>query len=64
MTAEAEQTFRQMSPEDRAAYVDTIAAEWKSRPPEEARASLAMLDAGMLGVPDDVRNALRERLVK
>lgn len=63
-TAEAEQTFRQMSPEDRAAYVDTMAAEWKTRPPEEARASLAMLDAGMLGVPDDVRNALRERLAK
>jgi len=53
-----------MSPEDRAAYVDTMAAEWKSRPPEEARASLAMLDAGMLGIPDDVRKALRERLAK
>ena len=63
-TAEAEQTFRQMSPDDRAAYVDTMVVEWKSRPPEEARASLAMLDAGLLGVPDDIRNALRERLAK
>ena len=63
-TAEAEQTFRQMSPDDRAAYVDEMAAQWKSRPPEEMRATLAMLDAGMLGVPDDVRGALRERLAK
>ena len=63
-TAEAEQTFRQMSPDDRAAYVDTMAAEWKSRPPEERRAALAMLDAGMLGVPEDIRVALRERLAK
>lgn len=63
-TAEAEQTFRQMSPDDRAAYVDTMAAEWKNRPPEERRAALAMLDAGMLGVPEDIRVALRERLAK
>lgn len=63
-TAEAEQTFRQMSPEDRVAYVDTMAAEWKNRPPEEVRASLAMLDAGLLGVPEDIRVALRDRLAK
>ena len=63
-SAEAEQTFRQMSPDDRAAYVDTMAAEWKTRPPEEVRASLAMLDAGLLGAPEDIRVALRDRLAK
>jgi hypothetical protein len=63
-TAEAERTFRQMSADDRAAYIDAMAAEWTVRPPEERRAALGMLDAGLLGVPDDMRATLRDRLVK
>lgn len=63
-SAEAEQTFRQMSADDRTAYIDTMVAEWSIRPPEERRAALVMLDAGLLGVPDDMRATLRDRLVK
>lgn len=63
-TIEAEQTFRQMSADDRAAYIDTMAAEWKGRPAEERRAVIAMLDAGLLGVPEDMRVTLRDRLAK
>ena len=63
-TAEAERTFGQMNADDRAAYIDTMVAEWTVRPAEERRAALAMLDAGLLGVPDDMRATLRERLVK
>ncbi len=53
-----------MNADDRAAYIDTMVAEWTVRPAEERRAALAMLDAGLLGVPDDMRATLRERLVK
>ena len=63
-SAQAEQTFRQMSADDRAAYIETMVAEWSIRPPEEKRAALAMLEAGLLGVPDDMRATLRDRLVK
>lgn len=63
-TVEAERTFHQMSADDRAAYIDTMVAEWATRPPEERRAALAMLDAGLLGVPDDMRATLRDRLAR
>ncbi len=61
-TAEAEQMFLQMSAEDRAEYVQTTLAEMKGQPPEGRRAFLAMIDAGMLGMPEDMRSAFRKQL--
>lgn len=61
-TAEAEQMFMQMSADDRAEYVQTTVAEMKDQPPEGRRAFLAMIDAGMLGMPEDMRAAFRKQL--
>ncbi len=61
-TAEAEQLFLQMNAEDRAEYVQTTVAEMKDQPPEGRRAFLAMIDAGMLGMPVDMRAAFRTQL--
>jgi hypothetical protein len=61
-TAEAEQMFLQMSADDRAEYVQTTVAEMKDQPPEGRRAFLAMIDAGMLGMPEDMRAAFRKQL--
>ncbi len=61
-TAEAEQVFLQMNAEDRAEYVQTTVAEMKDQPPEGRRAFLAMIDAGMLGMPADMRAAFRQQL--
>ncbi len=61
-TAEAEQVFRQMNAEDRAEYVQTTVAEMKDQPPEGRRAFLAMIDSGMLGMPEDMRSAFRKQL--
>ena len=61
-TAEAQQLFQQMSAEDRIEYVQTTVAEMKDQPPEGRRAFLAMIDSGMLGMPDDMRAAFRKQL--
>ena len=61
-TAEAEQQFSQMNAEERAEYVQTTLAEMKDQPPEGRRAFLAMIDAGMLGMPEDMRAAFRKQL--
>ncbi|MGZ9058867.1 MAG: hypothetical protein ACXW14_06445, partial [Burkholderiaceae bacterium] len=61
-TAEAEKLFAQMNAEDRAEYVQTTLAEMKDQPPEGRRAFLAMIDAGMLGMPDDMKAAFRKQL--
>jgi hypothetical protein len=61
-TAEAEQVFLQMNADDRAEYVQTTVAEMKDQPPEGRRAFLAMIDAGMLGMPADMRAAFRKQL--
>jgi len=61
-TAEAEQLFLQMNAQDRAEYVQTTVAEMKDQPPEGRRAFLAMIDAGMLGMPNDMRAAFRTQL--
>ena len=61
-TAEAEKLFQQMSAEDRAEYVQTTVAEMKDQPPEGRRAFLAMIDSGMLGMPEDIRAAFRKQL--
>jgi hypothetical protein len=61
-TAEAEQLFLQMSAEDRVEYVQTTVVEMKDQPPEGRRAFLAMIDAGMLGMPEDMRAAFRKQL--
>ena len=61
-TAEAEQAFQQMSADDRVEYVQTTVAEMKDQPPEGRRAFLAMIDAGMLGMPEDMRAAFRKQL--
>ena len=61
-TAEAEQLFLQMNAEDRAEYVQTTVTEMKDQPPEGRRAFLAMIDSGMLGMPEDMRAAFRKQL--
>ncbi|HVE88422.1 MAG TPA: hypothetical protein VNA44_01870 [Burkholderiaceae bacterium] len=61
-TAEAEQMFLKMSAEDRVEYVQTTLAEMKDQPPEGRRAFLAMIDAGMFGMPEDMRSAFRKQL--
>ena len=61
-TAEAEQMFLKMSAEDRVEYVETTVAEMKDQPPEGRRAFLAMIDAGMLGMPEDMKAAFRKQL--
>ncbi|MEP6609503.1 MAG: hypothetical protein ABJA83_12595 [Burkholderiaceae bacterium] len=61
-TAEAEQVFAQMNADDRAGYVETTVAEMKEQPPEGRRAFLAMIESGMLGMPDDMRLAFRKQL--
>ena len=61
-TAEAEKMFLQMNAEERAEYVQTTVVEMKDQPPEGRRAFLAMIDAGMLGMPADMRDAFRKQL--
>ena len=61
-TAEAEQQFLKMNAEERTEYVQTTMAEMKDQPPEGRRAFLAMIDAGMLGMPADMREAFRKQL--
>jgi len=61
-TAEAEQIFLKMNAEERAEYVQTTVVEMKDQPPEGRRAFLAMIDAGMLGMPADMRDAFRNQL--
>ena len=61
-TAEAEQLFLKMNAEERAEYVQTTVVEMKDQPPEGRRAFLAMIDAGMLGMPADMRDAFRNQL--
>ena len=61
-TAEAQQLFLQMSAEDRVEYVQTTVAEMKDQPPEGRRAFLAMIDSGMLGMPEDMRAGFRKQL--
>jgi len=61
-TAEAQQMFLQMSADDRLEYVQTTVVEMKDQPPEGRRAFLAMIDAGMLGMPVDMRAAFRKQL--
>ena len=54
--------FEQMSPADRADTVESLASDLRSGPPEGRRATLAMMDAGMLKMPPDMAAALRARL--
>ncbi len=61
-TAEAQQVFQQMSADDRVEYVQTTLAEMKDQPPEGRRAFLAMIDSGMLGMPDDMKVMFRRQL--
>ncbi|HZA94970.1 MAG TPA: hypothetical protein VE421_02455 [Burkholderiaceae bacterium] len=61
-TAEAEKMFLQMNAEERVEYVQMTMAEMKDQPPEGRRAFLAMIDAGMLGMPADMRDAFRKQL--
>ncbi len=61
-TAEAEKMFLQMNAEERAEYVQTTVVEMKDQPPEGRRAFLAMIDAGMLGMPADMGDAFRKQL--
>ena len=60
--AETATMFEQMSPADRADTVESLAADLRSGPPEGRRATLAMMDAGMLRMPPDMAAALRARL--
>ena len=60
--AETATMFEQMTPEDRAETVESLAADLRSGPPEGRRATLAMVDAGMLKMPPDMAAALRARL--
>jgi len=54
--------FAQMSPQERAEYVDTIGADLKNGPPQARRAFGAMLDNGLLRPPEDMAAALRARI--
>ena len=54
--------FEQMAPADRADMVESLATDLRSGPPEGRRATLAMIDAGMLQMPPDMAAALRARL--
>ena len=54
--------FEQMSPADRVDTVESLASDLRSGPPEGRRATLAMMDAGMLKMPPDMAAALRARL--
>lgn len=61
---EAEETFKKMSPEDRAEYVDTTIAELKDRSPKEKQMFVAFLDSGLIRAPADMSAALRKRLAE
>ncbi|MBA2413282.1 MAG: hypothetical protein H0V63_10720 [Burkholderiaceae bacterium] len=50
------------SAEDRVEYVQATVAEMKDHPPEGRRAYLAMIDAGILGMPEDMRTSFRKQL--
>ena len=54
--------FEQMTPEDRAETVESLAADLRSGPPEGRRATLAMMDAWDAVMPPDMAAALRARL--
>jgi len=60
--AETATMFEQMAPEDRADMVESLATDLRSGPPEGRRATLAMIDAGMLRMPPEMAAALRARL--
>ena len=60
--AETSTMFEQMGPDDRAETVEGLAADLRSGPPEGRRATLAMVDTGMLRMPPDMAAALRARL--
>lgn len=60
--AETATMFEQMAPEDRADMVESLATDLRSGPPEGRRATLAMMDAGMLRMPPEMAAALRARL--
>ena len=60
--AQSGELFAQMSPADRAEYVDSLSAELKSGPPQNRRAFLAMLDNGLMQPPQDMVIAFHERL--
>lgn len=61
-SAEAAQTFSQMGPEDQAAFVESTVADLRARPADQRRAFIAMLDAGMLGIPENMARPLRAQL--
>jgi hypothetical protein len=60
--ARADELFLQMTPQDRADYVETMSADLKSGVPENRRAFLAILDQGLLHPPQDMLAALRQQL--
>lgn len=61
-SAEAAQTFSKMGPEDQADFVASTVADLRARPPEQRRAFIAMLDAGMLGIPENMARTLRAQI--
>ncbi len=63
-TAETEALFARMTPQDRVDYVESTVADLKDAPPLARRAMMAMLDAGLVAAPDDVRAALKKRLAE
>ena len=60
--AETATMFEQMAPEDRVDMAESLATDLRSGPPEGRRATLAMMDAGMLRMPPDMAAAMRARL--